>query len=143
MMQENHIKEKVMILRLSSTEEIVSTIDVLLKEMYRQGFSEKEIFGMRLSLEEAIVNSIKHGHKYDDSKQVKIEYGYVGGEFTVVIVDEGEGFHPEDVPDPLDNLEKPSGRGLLLMRHYTRVEYNDQGNCVTLSKAKENRLQYA
>jgi serine/threonine-protein kinase RsbW len=119
-------------------------IDVLVQEMHQQGFSEKEIFGMRLSLEEAIVNSIKHGHKYDHTKEVTVDYEWDHDEFIVRIEDQGEGFDPDEVPDPLENLEKASGRGLLLMRHYTtRIEYNDMGNVVTLCKHKERQLAYA
>ena len=49
------------------------------------------------------------------------------------------GFNPDDLPDPLDpeNLERPSGRGVFLIRHYmTWVRYNPRGNCVTLCKGK-------
>lgn len=130
-------------LRLSSVNEINSVIDTLIQEMQQQGFSEKEIFGMRLSLEEAIVNSIKHGHKYDHSKQVTVDSKWDDGVFTVRIEDQGEGFNPDEVPDPLDNLEKPSGRGVFLMRHYTNVAYNTIGNCVTLSKVKKRSLAFA
>lgn len=54
-----------------------------------------------------------------------------------MISDEGPGFDPNDVPDPTDieNLERPCGRGLMLMRHYmTEVNYNSTGNSVRMKK---------
>ena len=57
--------------------------------------------------------------------------------FEVRITDEGPGFDPSDVPDPTDveNLERPCGRGLMLMRHYmTDVHYNARGNSVSMRK---------
>jgi serine/threonine-protein kinase RsbW len=57
--------------------------------------------------------------------------------FEIMISDEGPGFDPLDVPDPTDieNLERPCGRGLMLMRHYmTEVNYNDKGNSVRMKK---------
>lgn len=99
--------------------------------------TDKEIFGVRLALEEALVNAIKHGNQMDRTKQVIISYRFVGNRLDVQITDEGCGFDPNDVPDPTDveNLERPCGRGLMLMRHYmTEVNYNDRGNSVSMSK---------
>ena len=100
-------------------------------------FSETEIFAVRLALEEALVNAIKHGNQMDESKKVYITFTVTTERFDIVIADEGPGFDPNDVPDPTDpeNLERPCGRGLLLMRHYmTDIRYNGRGNSVTLSK---------
>jgi anti-sigma regulatory factor (Ser/Thr protein kinase) len=62
----------------------------------------------------------------------------VGAESVVAQVeDRGPGFDPGQVPDPLDpaNLERPGGRGLLLMRAYLHgVWHNDRGNCVCLCR---------
>jgi serine/threonine-protein kinase RsbW len=57
----------------------------------------------------------------------------------VRIADQGPGFNPSDVPDPVafENLERPCGRGLLLMRHYmTDVVFDPPGNCVVMSKVR-------
>src|SRR5438132_1325023 len=59
----------------------------------------------------------------------------------VRITDEGKGFDPSDVPDPtaIENLERPCGRGLMLMKHYmTEVEYNESGNSVSMAKVFRN-----
>ena len=99
--------------------------------------SEKEIFGIRLALEEALVNAIKHGNQMDRTKKVHISYQLHPDRFDVQISDDGGGFDPGDVPDPtaFENLERPCGRGLMLMRHYmTAVAFNERGNGVTMSK---------
>jgi serine/threonine-protein kinase RsbW len=99
--------------------------------------ADKEIFSVRLALEEALVNAIKHGNQMDRSKKVQISYRFVADRFEVRITDEGAGFDPNDVPDPtaVENLERPCGRGLMLMRHYmSEVAYNSRGNCVCMAK---------
>jgi len=117
--------------------EFVSQMLLLLKEC---GWDEQEIFGLHLAIEEAVVNAIKHGNQYDQTKNVRLCYEVSAERFHLQIEDEGSGFSPEDVPDPTDddNLETPSGRGLMLMRAFmTDVAYNESGNCVTLVKVRD------
>jgi serine/threonine-protein kinase RsbW len=96
-----------------------------------------DVFSIKLALEEALVNAIKHGNQMDRSKKVHISYRLHADRFEIHIADEGPGFDPSDVPDPtaFENLERPCGRGLMLMRHYmTDVAYNGRGNAVAMSK---------
>lgn len=102
-------------------------------------YSDKEIFGMRLALEEAIINGLKHGNKEDPAKRVLVRYQISSECVVAEVEDEGEGFDPEQVPNPLapEYLERPSGRGLLFMRCYMSwLRYNERGNCVTLCKCR-------
>jgi serine/threonine-protein kinase RsbW len=102
---------------------------------------ERDIFSIKLALEEALVNAIKHGNQMDRTKKVTVAYRVRPDHFEVVISDEGPGFDPSDVPDPtqVENLERPCGRGLMLMRHYmSEVHYNERGNSVTMSKVLRN-----
>jgi len=104
-------------------------------------YTEHDIFSIRLALEEALVNAIKHGNQMDPSKTVRVVYHVAADQFEVCITDEGPGFDPADVPDPTapENLERPCGRGLLLMRHYmTEVVYHDRGRAVHMSKRRRN-----
>jgi serine/threonine-protein kinase RsbW len=104
-------------------------------------FDAHEIFSIKLALEEALVNSIKHGNQMDRSKSVRIAYRVTSERFDVMISDQGIGFDPGDVPDPTaaENLERPCGRGLMLMRHYmTEVWYNQGGNAVYMNKVRGN-----
>ena len=107
--------------------------------MAAEGYTDRDVFGMRLSLEEALVNAVKHGHHYDASKQVRVRYQVSTRQAVVEVVDEGKGFDPHRVPDPLtqDNLQRSSGRGVYLMRQYmTWVRYNKEGNTLTLCKCR-------
>lgn len=100
----------------------------------------RDVFGMRLALEEAIVNAIKHGNKMDPKKTVSIKCEIDSNRVCVQIEDQGPGFSPIDVPDPTseENLDKPGGRGIMLMKAFmTKVQYNARGNQVTLEKARE------
>jgi serine/threonine-protein kinase RsbW len=100
-------------------------------------YSERDIFGIKLALEEAVINAIKHGNQMDRAKKVRIAYRISPDRFEVLIADEGSGFDPKEVPDPtaVENLERACGRGLMLMRHYmTEVAFNHRGNSVTMRK---------
>lgn len=109
----------------------------IIEMMERYSFSERDVFGTRLALEEGIINAIKHGNRMDLDKTVHICWGISGEKVRVVIQDQGAGFQPEDVPDPTadENLERPCGRGLMLMRAFMDViEYNEVGNQLTIEK---------
>jgi serine/threonine-protein kinase RsbW len=102
-------------------------------------YCERDIFGIRLAIEEALVNAIKHGNQMDRTKKVRVAYRVESDRFDVLIADEGQGFDPNDLPDPtaVENLERPCGRGVMLMRHYmTVVDYRDRGNTVCMSKIR-------
>lgn len=107
-------------------------------------YSARVLFGLKLSMEEAFVNAIKHGNKFNPNGHVNI-YAMADEQGIVISVqDEGEGFNPDDVPDPTegDNLEKASGRGLMLMRSFmNKVIYNDKGNQVTFQVSAQGKTE--
>ncbi|KPJ65878.1 MAG: hypothetical protein AMJ43_09800 [Coxiella sp. DG_40] len=119
---------------------IVKVCERLLSEIKANDFSEEDVFAVHLALEEAFINAIKHGHKMDTSKKVKIDYSVGLDKVEVSMTDLGDGFDPDSVPDPRvgKNLYKTEGRGLLLMRSYMDVvEFNESGNCVRMVRYKE------
>jgi serine/threonine-protein kinase RsbW len=123
--------------QLSTPAGIEPCLQRLVAEMTGCGFPERDLFAVRLALEEAVVNALKHGHQGDPSKVVRVRWCVTGKQVLLIVEDEGPGFRLEDVPDPLcpENLERSTGRGVFLMRHYmTWVEYNERGNAVTLCK---------
>ena len=106
----------------------------------KSGYQDQCLFAIKIALEEALVNAIKHGNQMDPDKRVFVSFQVTPERFEVRITDEGEGFNPGDVPDPTEdwNLEKPCGRGLLLMRGFmTEVEYHGKGNVVHMAKVRE------
>ena len=109
------------------------------RALVAHGYEEREVFSVKLALEEALVNAIKHGNRMDRAKKVHIHYVLSRERFDVRITDEGRGFDPEDVPDPMavENIERPCGRGLLLMRHYmSEVTFHPPGNRVSMTKLR-------
>jgi serine/threonine-protein kinase RsbW len=125
--------------RLHGQEEIVPILDTIVHALEVAGYSTKDAFGVRLALEEALVNAIKHGHKGDRSKEVHLRYQLSAERFLVEIEDQGPGFCREEVPDPTapENLERSCGRGLLLMRSYMSwVRFNRAGNRVSMCRSR-------
>ncbi|MGD8320329.1 MAG: ATP-binding protein [Gemmatimonadota bacterium] len=89
----------------------------------------------RVGLTEALSNAMLYGNGHDPSKRVRVEVTLADSEIKARIIDQGDGFDPSGVPDPTtpDNLLKPGGRGLFLMRQLLdEVSFNDRGNEVTL-----------
>ncbi|MGE3314764.1 MAG: ATP-binding protein [Planctomycetaceae bacterium] len=131
------IIEEFEILIPSSTAEGQKVQERIIELLESVDFPARGVFGVRLALEEAIVNAIKHGNRMDPSKQVRIHCHVSDEKVRIVIEDQGAGFSPDAVPDPTsdENLEKPCGRGIMLMRAFLSVvEYNELGNRVTLEK---------
>ena len=98
---------------------------------------------MTLSLEEAITNAIKHGNRSSPDKKVTISAVVSDEKLRVEVQDEGEGFDPDDVPDPTDDdfIDRPCGRGLMLMRAYLDfVEYSDNGRRITMERGRNSVL---
>jgi len=134
-----HVAEVVLWVR--KTEELAPVLDGVTAAMGRRRYPEKDVFAVRLALEEALVNAIKHGNGYDPSKVVRVRFQVLTDEVLAEVEDEGPGFDPADVADPCEpeNLERSCGRGLLLMRHYlTWVRYDGRGNRVTLCKLRSD-----
>jgi serine/threonine-protein kinase RsbW len=116
-------------------DDAIVVLEQLVAAAQRWGFPDRNLFGIRLSLEEAIINGVRHGNKLDPTKVVYVRYSLDAEALEVEIEDQGPGFDPEAVPDPTsdDGLGVPSGRGLLLMRHFmTEVCYHAPGNRVRL-----------
>jgi len=102
-------------------------------------YNEHDVFAIKLAVEEALVNAIKHGNQLDPDKNVNVSYQVTCERFDIKIADEGPGFDPEEVPDPTleENIERFCGRGLLLIRGFmTDVKYHGRGNVVTMSKVR-------
>jgi serine/threonine-protein kinase RsbW len=92
-------------------------------------------FNFRVGLTEALSNAMLYGNSRDPSKRVLVEIALQSGRLEARVTDQGAGFDPSVVPDPTspENLSKPCGRGLFLMRQLLdEVSFNDQGNQVTL-----------
>ncbi|MBW8042419.1 MAG: ATP-binding protein [Planctomycetes bacterium] len=124
----------------STSSAVTSVREMILSELKANSFDEEDLFALHLALEEAFINAVRHGSKMDASKEVKIDYSVGSDKVEITVTDEGDGFDPDAVPDPRfgENLYKPEGRGLFLMRSYMdEVNFNERGNSVCMVKYKE------
>lgn len=113
------------------------TAHEVLAEVGRFGYSEACVFSIRLALEEGLNNAIRHGNGYDPDKTVEVTYDIDERRAVIAIADQGPGFDPGVVPDPTvdENLGKPTGRGIMLIRAYMdEVRYNARGNQIRMVK---------
>ena len=90
---------------------------VIVKAAADAGFGEDDQHGIGMAVRECMVNAVVHGNRYNKNKHVHVNVLKSASDFTIRIVDQGEGFETEMVPDPLDgtNILRHSGRGLFLM----------------------------
>jgi serine/threonine-protein kinase RsbW len=112
-------------------------LEALLERIQQENWNSRQMFGIRLALEEAVVNAIKHGNCLDCNKQVHVICRSTPEKIWIKVSDQGQGFNPEAVPDCTDpdRIDCPNGRGIMLMRNFmSRVEYNKKGNVVEMEK---------
>lgn len=92
------------------------------------------------AVREAVANAIQHGNNGDPGKRVEVDFGLEGEYVVIHVRDQGRGFDPGDLPDPLasENLLRPDGRGIFFMKKFMdRIDYSFEpggGTLVTLRK---------
>ncbi len=97
---------------------------------------ESQYGNILIALTEAVNNAIHHGNALDPAKRVQLAYAVADGKVTFFVSDEGPGFDFQHLPDPTDpqNIEKPHGRGVFLMRALSDgVVFSDNGASVAIS----------
>jgi serine/threonine-protein kinase RsbW len=104
----------------SNLESVDSAEETVLREAEPLGFDEDDLHKIGISVRECMVNAVVHGNRYNAKKKVHLKVERSADSIAIWIADEGEGFDPSDVPDPLhsDNLMKHSGRGVMLMQAF-------------------------
>jgi serine/threonine-protein kinase RsbW len=128
-------------LALGSRFENIELVQVVLDESLRRlDCDEDTRYWVGIAVREAVANAIKHGNHQDPDKKVEIDLRVVGEELVISVMDEGNGFDPARVANPLapENLLKPDGRGIFYMGKFMDgVEYrfrDNGGTEVTLRK---------
>ena len=115
-------------------------LDYLMKRVEKSGVINPETSNLFVALDEAFVNAVKHGNKFNSEKLVRITAEVSKEEARFTIEDEGEGFNVNEIPDPRnsENLFKASGRGVLFIYNIMdEVKYNERGNRLTMVKKSE------
>lgn len=121
--------------------DVEKAVGIVLGAMDRAGYGDDKVRRMKVSLPEIVVNAIYHGNKKDPFKKVTIGHKVTAEEARVSVMDEGEGFNPDSLPDPTseENLMKENGRGVYITRHYCdNVEWNESGSRTTLTVVNNN-----
>jgi len=82
------------------------------------GLDEDQQFRVTMAVREAAVNAVLHGNEYDPARQIAVSLENTGKDLVFTVADQGRGFMPESVPDPLapENLLRGTGRGIFLIR---------------------------
>ena len=127
-------------LEFNSAFDMLDFVQVISDHVCKQaGLDEDQLHWVSVAVRESVVNAIKHGNKNDPNKKVTVEFSPVpataSDELVIRIEDQGEGFVPEEVADPLapENILKSSGRGIFFMRNFM--------DDVTLRRADEGGME--
>jgi serine/threonine-protein kinase RsbW len=127
-------------LRFNSAFEMLDMVQIVSDQVGRLlQFDDDAMTWMEVAVRESVINGIKHGNKHDGNKHVSVEFTTQPAvdpvELVIAIRDQGEGFDPEALPDPLapENLLKSSGRGIFFMRSFM--------DDVTLSRVPEGGME--
>jgi len=117
-------------------EDIESAQNTIIEAITACGYDQPACFAIRLALEEAVNNAVKHGNRGNAEKTVALSCQVDQSEVVIDVEDEGVGFDPASVPDPTrsENVEIPAGRGIMLMRAFmTDVVFLAVGNHVRMT----------
>ena len=123
-------------MQIVSQPESINLVEKLIDEIKSEYSIHEECYGnMLVAVTEAVNNAIQHGNKYDPEKMVHVSYEIEPDQIAFTISDEGTGFDYINLPDPTDpeNLEKPTGRGVFLMKHLAdQIIFSENGKVVEL-----------
>jgi serine/threonine-protein kinase RsbW len=124
------------ILNIPSQPNSITIVERMIDDICEQYAVKEDFYGnILISLTEAVNNAIVHGNKLDPSKQVSVTFDTRGTFLRFKVEDEGPGFDYENLPDPTapENIEKPNGRGVFLMRHLAdNCAFLDDGRIVEI-----------
>ncbi len=124
--------------RFENIELVQMTVDEILRE---GGVSDENRHWIGLALREAVANAIKHGNHMDPVKQVEVEVELAGDDLEIRVADEGPGFDPEAVKDPLapENRFRADGRGIFYMRKFmddVRYAFRPSGGTIVVLRKR-------
>ena len=123
-------------MQIASRMEGITEVEALINSLCEDFGVEETHYGeILIAMTEAVNNAIVHGNKLDSNKMVDIQVNVSGSELQFRIADEGPGFDFENIPDPTspENIEKPNGRGVFLMRQLADAcEFEELGRIAIL-----------
>lgn len=124
------------VIEFASNTDNISLVEKLVDKVCEQFKIKEDFYGnILIALTEAVNNAIVHGNKLDEAKMVRVIVSEDEHVLKFQITDEGPGFDYDNLPDPTapENIEKPNGRGVFLMRNLAdRCAFEDDGRVVEL-----------
>jgi serine/threonine-protein kinase RsbW len=120
---------------LNNIPQVESMIDKVCEDL---SLNEDYYGNILIAVTEAVNNAIIHGNKSQAAKTVKVNAEKVNGHVVFSVLDEGEGFDFDNLPDPTapENIEKPDGRGIFLMKNLSdEVSFDENGSKVSITFA--------
>ena len=124
-------------LRFDSKPENIAVVEKLIDQISADHGIVAEHYGnVLIAMTEGVNNAIVHGNKLDETKSVSVSCAIDEKTLVFRITDEGPGFDYDNLPDPTapENIEKPHGRGVFLMRHLAdECSFEDEGRIVELT----------
>ena len=123
-------------LRIASKAENIVLVEKFVDDICSLVKVNEELYGnILVALTEAVNNAIYHGNQLNPNKNVEVSFSSDKGILSFIVKDEGKGFDYNNLPDPTDpeNIEKPNGRGVFLMKNLAdNVSFEDNGSKVTM-----------
>jgi serine/threonine-protein kinase RsbW len=123
-------------LSFSSKSENLNLVEKLIDDVCTKNNVNEDYYGnILIAITEAVNNAIHHGNKSNPEKSVNVQYNSQGDKLLFTIQDEGPGFDYDNLPDPTDpqNIEKPHGRGVFLMKNLAdKIDFFDGGSTVKI-----------
>ncbi|HMR46204.1 MAG: ATP-binding protein [Bacteroidia bacterium] len=123
-------------IQIESKPESIHIIERLVDDLKGEHNIHEDAYGnILVAVTEAVNNAIQHGNKYNPNLKVKISYEVENDTISFAITDQGKGFDYYNLPDPTapENLEKPTGRGVFLMKHLAdQIIFSNNGSSVEL-----------
>jgi len=124
-------------IEIPSLAENIRIIESFIDNAKEKYHLDDDIYGnIMIAMTEAVNNAIKHGNKDNSSKNVFISLSLEDGMIKFKVQDEGTGFDFHQLPDPTlpENISRPGGRGIFLMKHLSdEVDFKENGKVVELS----------
>lgn len=126
---------------IPSTQEYLPDVDIFIEGILRgYGINESIIADIAISVSELVNNAIDHGNKKNEEKRVTVTIDKNSGAVSLIVTDEGTGFNPDELDDPLaeENLLKEVGRGIFIVRTLmdtVDIALSNEGTIVTFTRA--------
>ena len=141
----NHMSSHQRTLQFPSVIENITLVERLIDDVFAEYQVKEDFYGeLLIAMTEAVNNAIVHGNKLDPAKQVSVTFFIDGQDMVFRVEDEGPGFDYSNLPDPTapENIEKPHGRGVFLMRNLAdQCSFEDDGRiCILRFEVLEQKI---